>query len=101
MVTFLYSPTPSFDIVDFLLCEIEDVIPNSIKMGRFMPYGHIISYLLAGSLGRTQREPGTPLLMESLEEWSSSATMFPIYKPAKLTDHRRGQHALVPLTGIL
>lgn len=40
-----------FDIVDFLLREIEDVIIDSIKMVCFMPYAHIISYLLASSIG--------------------------------------------------
>lgn len=33
-----------FDLVDFLLCEMEDVIADSIKMGRLMPYAHIISF---------------------------------------------------------
>lgn len=90
-----------FDLVDFLLCEMEDVIADRIKMSRFMLYGQIISYLLVGSLGRTTREPGTALLMESVEEWSSSATTFPLYRPARLTDRRCGQRAQVPLTGIL
>lgn len=63
-----------FDIVDFLLCGIDDVIADSIKMGLLLPYGHIISYILVGSMGRHAREPGTDLLMDSLEEWSSLAT---------------------------
>lgn len=41
------------------------------------------------------------MLIVFLEEWSSSGTTFPVYRLAKLTDRRRGQRALVPLTGIL
>lgn len=84
-----------FDIVDFILCEIEDVISNNIKMGPFKPY------ILVGSMGRHTREAGTDLFMESVEEWSSMKTTFSDYKPAKMGDKHRVQRAQVRLTGIL
>ena len=35
-----------FDFLDFMLCEIEDVIADVIKVGRQQVYPHIICYLL-------------------------------------------------------
>lgn len=90
-----------FDIADFILCELEEVIADSIKMGHFMPYAHLILYILVGGMGRTTREPGTDLFMESVEEWSHLPHTFPNYRPAKIGDRRHGQWALVPLSGIL
>lgn len=88
--------------MDFILCELEDVIADIIKMSRFMPYAHLISYILASSMGRHVREPGTNLFMESVEEWSNLKCTFPNYRPAKMGDKHHGQWALVPLTtGIL
>jgi hypothetical protein len=36
-----------FDVVDFLICEMEDVIANSLNQSKGLIYGHIISYLLS------------------------------------------------------
>jgi hypothetical protein len=36
-----------FDFVDFMLCEIEDVIADAISVGRQQVYPHIISYMLS------------------------------------------------------
>ena len=41
----ILSHTP-FDIVDFLLCGVEESIADGVKAGRQQPYAHIISYLL-------------------------------------------------------
>lgn len=79
-----------FDLMDFLLCEIEDVIIDSIKMGRFMLDAHIISYLLASSIGHHIRNAGSDNFMPSVEEWSSMKITFPDYTPAKMGDRRRG-----------
>ena len=35
-----------FDFLDFMLCEIEDVIADAINVGRQQVYPHIIYYLL-------------------------------------------------------
>ena len=35
-----------FDFLDFMLCEIEDVIVDAINVGRQQVYPHIICYLL-------------------------------------------------------
>lgn len=86
-----------FYLVDFILCELENVIADSIKMGRFMPYVHLISYILAGSMGRQRREAGTDVFMEYIEQWSSLKTTFPDYRPTKVGDRRHGQRALVPI----
>jgi hypothetical protein len=72
-----------FDIVDFILCEIEDVIADGMTMVRQQPYAHIISFLLA----QTTRPP------EFFETYESSRS-FKVYAPAPPTDRRRGQRAM-------
>lgn len=41
----------TFDLVDFILCKMEDVIADGMKMGRLFPYTHIISYIMAKAKG--------------------------------------------------
>jgi len=74
-----------FDIVDFLICEIEDVIAEGLTVGRRFPYAHIISYILARTHAPFERY---------IKQWSSSPTSFPDYRPALPDDRRRrGQRA--------
>jgi hypothetical protein len=36
-----------FDIVDFFICELEDVIMEGLTSSRWQPYAHWISWILA------------------------------------------------------
>ncbi|RLM85619.1 hypothetical protein C2845_PM04G04340 [Panicum miliaceum] len=74
-----------FDIVDFLICEIEDVAAEGLTVSRMLPYAHIICYLLARSFAPID---------EHLEQWTISPTGFPNYRPARPGDRCRGQRVL-------
>ena len=68
-----------FDIVDFFICELEDVIMDGLTLSRRQPYAHWISWILAQL---DQRR-----MMHVLE---SSTTSFKDYSPTSPNDGRRG-----------
>ena len=68
-----------FDIVDFFICEIEDVIMEGLTSSRRQPYAHWISWILA------QLDQGA--MMHDLE---ISTTSFKDYSPTSPDDGRRG-----------
>ena len=68
-----------FDIVDFFICEIEDVIMEGLTLSRRQPYAHWISWILA------RLDQG--VLMHDLE---ISTTLFKDYSPTSPDDGRRG-----------
>jgi len=75
-----------FDIVDFLLCEIEDTIADGLRVGRRFPFGHYLSYMICRA-----GPPMGPLY----GKWQSSRDAFKVYRAAKRTDRRRGHRATV------
>lgn len=83
-----------FNLVDIILCEIDDVISDGMKMGRFFPYTHIISFIMAKAKG-TRVGPGGLALPSGLVAWSIYEAMFLNYRPTRPRDKRRGQRALV------
>ena len=64
-----------FDIVDFFICEIEDVIMEGLTSSRRQPYAHWISWILA------QLDQGA--MMHDLE---ISTTLFKDYSPTSPND---------------
>jgi len=68
-----------FDIVDFFICEIEDVIMEGLTSSRRQPYDHWISWILA------QLDQGT--MMHDLE---ISTMSFKDYSPTSPDDGRIG-----------
>ena len=68
-----------FDIVDFFISELEDVIMEGLTSSRRQPYAHWISWIL------TQLDQGA--MMHNLE---SSTTSFKDYSPTSPNDGRRG-----------
>lgn len=71
-----------FDILDLILCEIEDNIAEGL--GRQQPFAHFISYLLARSIHYP----------EHLGVYQQTPKRFPDYIPSAPTDRRRGQRAM-------
>ena len=74
-----------FDIVDLILCEIENAIIEGMPLSRQQPYAHFISHLLAHAIRYS----------EFLEVYEDSPTCFKEYAPFTLTDRRCGQRAIV------
>ena len=68
-----------FDIVDFFISELEDVIMEGLTSSRRQPYAHWINWILA------QLDQGR--MMQNLE---SSTTSFKDYSPTSPNDGRRG-----------
>ncbi|TVU48711.1 hypothetical protein EJB05_08356, partial [Eragrostis curvula] len=68
-----------FDIVDFLLCEIEDVITDGLACSRQQPYAHFISYI-----------PSQINYPKYMEKYMTESLDFQPYNPAKPDDIRRG-----------
>ena len=87
LILHIMSHTP-FDIVDFLLCEVEESIAVGVKAGRQQPYAHIISYLLDRAIVQHLQNPPRHGLADS-------ATCYKVYNPPTPSDPRRGQRALV------
>ena len=83
----IISHTP-FDIVDFLIREIEDCIADGLWTRRQQPYAHIISYLLDRAIDESSRHR----LRDRLADRS---TAYMVYRPPTSTDPRRGPRALV------
>ena len=71
----------NFDVVDFLLGEMEDVICNGMPTRRQMPYAHWISQLLS-QIGEADA-PTRGL-------YRDARTRFLEYRPAMRDDRRRG-----------
>ena len=72
-----------FDIVDLLLCEVEDIIFDGIRMRRQLAYGHFLCHILSMLFPRHRLQPVT-----SLPE------IYSYYRPPRATDRRLGQRAL-------
>jgi len=87
LILHIMSHTP-FDIVDFLLCEIQDSIADGLKAGRQQPYAHIISYLLDRTIVHHLQNPVR-------HPPADSPTCYKVYDPPSSKDPRRGQRALV------
>ena len=75
-----------FDIVDFMICEMEDTIADGIRARRHLPYAHWISFLIMTQVQQTQRG-----LMTELEQ---SPTEFTVYLMIFAIDYRRGNRVL-------
>ncbi|CAN6269211.1 unnamed protein product [Urochloa humidicola] len=73
-----------FDLVDFLMCEIEDAIADGLRSNWRLPYAHYLSYLFC----RSGSEMG-PLY----NKLRSSRDIFPLYRAAKSNDERRGHRS--------
>ena len=71
-----------FDIVDLLLCEMEDIIFDGIQMRRQLAYGHFLCHILPTLFPRHRLQP-----VSSLPE------IYSYYKPPRATDRRLGQGA--------
>ena len=87
LILHIMSHTP-FDIVDFLLCEIQDSIADGLKAGRQQPYAHIISYLLDRTIVHHLQNPVR-------HPPADSPTCYKVYDPPSSKDPRRGQRALL------
>ena len=74
-----------FDIVDFILAEIEDVITDGMGVVRQFPYAHWISYICSMIVPAE-----SPI---SAPYRHDEAPRFPVYRPTAPQDRRRGRHA--------
>jgi hypothetical protein len=70
----------AFDIVDFLLCEIEDVIFDGMLLSQQLPYAHFISFFLSHMRKRRYQA-----------KYKMSSSSFTPYMPSSLRNGRRGQ----------
>jgi hypothetical protein len=76
----------SFDIIDLLLAEIEDVITDGMGVARQLPYNHWISYICS----RIAPDEGVASTYHDVEK----VQRFPTYRPTVPQDPRRGCHVL-------
>jgi hypothetical protein len=76
----------SFDIVDLLLAQIEDVITYGMGVARQQPYDHCISYICS----RIAPDEGVASTYHDVEK----VQRFPTYRPTVPQDPRRGCHVL-------
>ena len=74
-----------FDIVDFILAEIEDVITDGMGVVRQFPYAHWISYICSMIVPADSPISGVYRQDE--------APRFPVYRPTAPQDRRRGRQA--------
>ena len=81
LILHIMSHTP-FDIVDFLLCEIQDSIADGLKAGRQQPYAHIISYLLDRTIVQHLQNPVRHPLADN-------PTFYKVYNPPSSRDPHR------------
>ena len=75
-----YEP---FDIVDFILAEIEDVITDGMGVVRQFPYAHWISYICSMIV------PSDSPINDVYHQ--DEAPRFPVYRPTAPQDRRRGR----------
>src|SRR5205085_2380563 len=81
LLSYIFHQTP-FDIVDLLLCEMEDIIFDGVRVRRQLAYGHFICHILPALFPRHCLQP-----VESLPE------IYSYYRPPRATDKRLGQRA--------
>jgi hypothetical protein len=74
-----------FDIVDFILAEIEDVITDGMGVVRQFPYAHWISFIC--SMIVPAESPVSAVYRQDEVPW------FPVYRPTAPSDRRRGRQA--------
>jgi len=74
-----------FDIVDFILAEIEDVITDGMGVVRQFPCAHWISFIC--SMIMPAESPVSAVYCQD------EAPRFPVYHPTAPQDRRRGRHA--------
>jgi len=82
LLSYIFHQT-SFDIVDLLLCEMEDVIFDGIRVRRQLTFGHFLCHILPALFPRHRLQP-----LESLPE------IYSYYRPPRATDRRLGQRGL-------
>jgi hypothetical protein len=86
----------TFDIWDLMLCELEDTIYESFSAKRHMDYAHWISFLIYMGV--------EPMLVASVQEWSTTTLEYPIYDFSQLvrtviaTPVRASHRPMVPET---
>ena len=68
-----------FDLVDFFICDLEDVIMDRMTIHRRHPFAHWICWILA-QLGQNAH----------LDTLAQSRTYFAVYSPTTPRDVRRG-----------
>jgi hypothetical protein len=71
----LVAQTP-FDLRDFMICEIEDVILKGFRGKRHMPYCHWLTFLIYMGVN--------PIEQPTSDEWRGTTTEFPRYDPTQL-----------------
>src|SRR6266498_3106443 len=60
LLSYIFHQT-SFDIVDLLLCEMEDIIFDGIRMRQQLAYGHFLCHILPTLFPRHRLQPVTSL----------------------------------------
>jgi hypothetical protein len=76
----------TFNIIDLLLAEIEDVITDGMWVARQLLYGHWISYICS----RIAPDEGVASAYHDV----MNVQRFPTYRPTVPQDPRRGRHML-------
>jgi hypothetical protein len=76
----------SFDFIDLLLAEIEDVITYGMGVARQLPYGHWISYICS----RIAPNEGVTSTYHDVEK----VQRFPTYRSTVPQDPQQGRHVL-------
>jgi hypothetical protein len=76
----------TFNIIDLLLAEIEDVIIDGMWVVRQLPYGHWINYICS----RIAPDEGVASAYHDV----MNVQRFPTYRPIVPQDPRRGRHML-------
>ena len=74
-----------FDLVDFILAEIEDVITDGMGVVHQFPYAHLISFIC--SMIVPAESPISGIYRQD------EAPRFPVYRPIAPQDRRRGRQA--------
>ena len=79
-----------FDIVDFIIAEIEDVITDGMGVVRQFPYAHWISYIC--SMIMPAESPVSVVYRQD------EAPRFPVYRPTAPQNRRRGRQSHYGMT---
>lgn len=71
MATWSLGHSSVFDVVDFLICEIEDVVFDGLRARRQLPYAHILRHIFSQLIR-------FPQFQEALR---ATCVSFGVYKP--------------------
>jgi hypothetical protein len=55
-----------FDVVDFLICEIQDTILDGLHARRQLPYAHYLCHIFAQLILLSSKAPSRPLAFSSV-----------------------------------